>query len=85
MEHFRGQPEENFIQEALRREFPGIESSPTEQLATLYAEGLQRLNALTHDRTVDALLADARSRPLTDEEMQLLQQLTSSRAGPRKV
>ena len=85
VEHFRGQPEENFIQEALRREFPGIESSPTEQLATLYAEGLQRLNALTHDRTVDALLADARSRPLTDEEMQLLQQLTSSRAGPRKV
>ncbi len=81
LEHFRGQPEEPFIQEALRREFPAIESSPTDQLVLLFQEGLARLNRLSRTRAIDALLARARNQALTGEERQLLQELTMSRQG----
>ncbi len=81
LEHFRGQPEESFIQEALRREFPAIESSPTDQLALLFQEGLARLTRMARTRTIDALLARARAQVLTGEEKQLLQELTMSRQG----
>ncbi len=81
MEHFRGQPEESFIQEALRREFPAIESSPTDQLVLLFREGLTRLNRLARTRAIDALLARARTQSLTGEEKQLLQELTMQRMG----
>ncbi len=81
LEHFRGQPEEPFIQEALRREFPAIESSPTDQLTLLFQEGLARLNRVARTRTIDALLARARAQVLTGEEKQLLQELTMSRQG----
>ena len=81
LEHFRGQPEEPFIQEALRREFSAIESSPTDQLTLLFQEGLARLNRVARTRTIDALLARARAQMLTGEEKQLLQELTMSRQG----
>ncbi len=81
LEHFRGQPEEPFIQEALRREFSAIESSPTDQLTLLFQEGLARLNRASRTRTIDALLARARAQALTGEEKQLLQELTMSRQG----
>ena len=81
LEHFRGQPEEPFIQEALRREFSAIESSPTDQLTLLFQEGLARLNRVSRTRTIDALLARARAQALTGEEKQLLQELTMSRQG----
>jgi DNA primase len=81
LEHFRGQPEEPFIQEALRREFPAIESSPTDQLTLLFQEGLARLNRVARTRAIDALLARARAQVLTGEEKQLLQELTMSRQG----
>ncbi|NDU91844.1 MAG: hypothetical protein G3I10_04445 [Ferrovum sp.] len=81
LEHFRGQTEEPFIQEALRREFTAIESSPTDQLALLFQEGLARLNRMARTRTIDALLTRARAQALTGEEKQLLQELTMFRQG----
>ncbi|MDE1942665.1 MAG: DNA primase [Betaproteobacteria bacterium] len=74
VEHFRGLPEGAFIQEALRREFPAVESSPTDQLAVLYREGLGRISEGALRRTSKKLLDLAHERPLTPEEMQLLQE-----------
>ncbi len=84
VEHFRGQPESFYIQEALRREFPAVESSPTDQLALLYREGLVRLNELALRRTSEKLRALAAERALTLEEKRLLQETLQKIQGVGK-
>lgn len=80
-EHFRGQPEAAFIQEALRREFSAVESSPKDQLAALYREGLDRFGKRALRRASEKLLKLAGERPLTQEEMRLLQETNQKIQG----
>ena len=81
LEHFRGLPEASHLQQALRREFPALESSPMEQLQEIYREGLGRLSAMAHKRAGKALLDKARVQPLSPEEAQRLQELTLGKSG----
>lgn len=77
VEHFRGCDENRFIQEALRREFNALSSSPMEEVAQSYKEGLGRLQQQYRRRKVDRLLAKSRNEALTAEEMQALKALTA--------
>ncbi len=77
VEHFRDCDENRFIQEALRREFNALSSSPMEEVAQSYKEGLARLQQQHRRRKVDRLLAKSRNEALTAEEMQILKALTA--------
>ncbi len=77
VEHFRGCDENRFIQEALRREFNALSSSPMEEVTQSYKEGLGRLQQQHRRRKVDRLLAKSRNETLTAEEMQALKALTA--------
>jgi DNA primase len=81
VEHFRGLPEADFIQETLRREFPAIESSPTDQLRQLYREGLVRLADQARHRLLEAWEERARNGTLSPEEQREYQSLVLAKPG----
>lgn len=79
-EHFRGSEVAEIMEKATRREFSGLESTPSDMLGQIYQEGLSRLVAEFQDREVKALLA-RRHPPLTEAEQARVKWLLQSRAA----
>ncbi len=80
LEQFRDQAEEPVIQEALRREFPALEQSPTDEVLSVYEDGLMRLEEVVRARRVEGLLQKARQGPLSEAEKDQLKAALAQRS-----
>jgi hypothetical protein len=83
MEHFRGKPENLWLERIMQGEFFSLLETPREELTEVYRDGLRRWAERRLQQEMEALLQCARNRPLHREEEERMQWLISQRPSSR--